>query len=48
MAPTCPLTGSKLTWGPKLQQKVNLGALERVVFLGVQNHNFKKLRGSKL
>jgi hypothetical protein len=31
-----------------LQQKVNLGDLERVVFLGGQNHNFLKLKGSKV
>jgi len=31
MAPTCTLTGSKLTWGPKLQHKVNIEGLKRVV-----------------
>jgi len=34
--------------GPKLQHKVNLGGLERVVFLGDQNRNFEKLRGPKV
>jgi len=29
--------------GPKLQQKVNLRGLKRVIFLGGQNHNFEKL-----
>jgi len=32
VASKCPLTESKLAWGPKLQHKVNLGGLERVVF----------------
>jgi len=34
--------------GLKLQQKVNLRGLKRVVFLGGQNHNFMKLRGPKV
>jgi len=48
VTPTCPLTVSKLAWGPKLQLKVNLKGLERVVFLGGQNYNFRKLRRSKM
>jgi len=41
------LTGSKLAQGPKLQQKVNLGGLERVVFLGAKITTLKKLGGQK-
>jgi len=29
---TCPLTGSKLAWGPKLQQNINLLGLKKVIF----------------
>jgi len=42
------LLGQNWARGPKLQQKVNLGGLKRVVFLGGQNHNFGKLRGPKV
>jgi len=34
--------------GPKLQQKVNLKDLKRIVFLKDQNHNFKKLKEPKM
>ena len=42
----CPLTRPNWCGGPKLQHKVNL--LKSVVFLGGQNHNFRKLRESKV
>jgi len=35
---TSALTMSKLLWGPKLRQKVNIEDLEIVVFLGGKNH----------
>jgi len=47
MTPTCSLTESKLACGSKLQHKVNLGAWKEF-FLEGQNHNFSKLRGSKV
>jgi len=41
MAPTCPLTGSKL------QQKVNLGGLKIVVFLRDKITTLKNLEDQK-
>jgi len=32
VTPMYPLTGSKLLWGLKLQQKVNLGASKELFF----------------
>jgi len=42
------LTGSKLGFGIKIATKSKLRGLKRVVFLGGQNHNFEKLKGSKV
>jgi len=46
LAPTCPLTKSKLAWGAKLQQKANLE--DELFFLEGQNHNFEKLKVPKV
>jgi len=48
MGATSALTGQNWTRGPKLQQKINLGGLKRVVFLEGQNHNFGKLKETKM
>jgi len=48
VAPTCPLTGSKLAQKAKIATESKLMGLKKVVFLGGQNHNFRKLRGSKV
>ena len=42
----CPLTGSKLTWGPKLQYKVNLWGLKRDVFQGDKITTLRNLQMS--
>jgi len=45
---TLELTGSKLSWRTKIATESKLRGLKRVFFLGGQNHNFEKLRGSKM
>jgi len=49
MAPTCPLTESKLAWGAKIATESKLRRPGKsYFFVRGQNHNFSKLRGLKV
>ena len=47
MAPTCPLTGSKLAQGAKIATESKLKGPEKSIFLGVKITTLRNLRGQE-